>query len=861
LFWGLYNAPLSMAINPGTKLGPYAVSDAIGAGGMGEVYRAHDPRLNRDIAIKVLPSSFSEDPQRLHRFKQEALAVAALNHPNILAVYDIGSQDDGSPYIVSELLEGSSLRDRLRTGPLSLRKSIDYAIQMARGLAAAHDKGIVHRDLKPENIFITHDGRVKLLDFGLAKLTQATPASGEAETRTIQSDAGTVVGTAGYMSPEQIRGKPADGRSDLFALGAVLYEMISGKRAFHGDTTADTMSAILQSDLPELTETNRNVPPALERIVRHCVEKNPEERFHSAHDVAFDLETLTSISGTSVATGAVSKTTRRTLSALFATAALVGTAFVLVGKYATGPIQAPRFHRITYERGSVLSARFAADGQSVVYDAAWEGKAPHLFSTPASIPEPRALDLENAHLFAVSRTGEAALGLGGRVGSHLMVIGATLARSPLGGGAPREMLEDVMAADWAPNGNLAVARYTGGHMRLEYPIGKVLYESSGWVSDLRVSPTGDKIAFLDHPTWPDDRGWVAVVDLAGNKTILSREWETEDGIAWAPGGKEIWFAATAAGNDRSLFAVSLSGKQRSVLSVPSSLRLFDIYPDGRVLLSAGHERVGMIGTTVGDDRGHDLSWSGWTIASDISPDSKWVLFDEQSEFSGLSYTVAMRTVDGSPPIKLGDGTISKYTPDGKWVTAVIPSQPNHFALLPTGAGEPKDVPIAGLDSVVYVTLMADSNLILEGSVRGHALRCYSRSLDGGPLKAVTPEGTNLCRCSPDSHHVVAVSNAGGLSVYQLDGGNAHSLPDTDSMAPIRWVDNHSILAYRSGELPGSVFQIDVVSGKQRLIKKLAPADRAGVSQLQNVAASSDGHTLAYSYQQVLYELFVVEGLK
>ena len=316
-----------MAINPGTKLGPYEVSDAIGAGGMGEVYRAHDPRLNRDIAIKVLPSSFSEDPQRLHRFKQEALAAAALNHPNILAVYDIGSQDDGSPYIVSELLEGSSLRDRLRTGPLSLRKSIDYAVQMARGLAAAHDKGIVHRDLKPENIFITPDGRVKLLDFGLAKLTQATPASGEAETRTIQSDAGTVVGTAGYMSPEQIRGKPADGRSDLFALGAVLYEMISGKRAFHGDTTADTMSAILQSDLPELTETNRNVPPALERIVRHCVEKKPEERFQSAHDVAFDLETLTSISGTSVATGAVSKTTRRTLSALFATAALVGTAF------------------------------------------------------------------------------------------------------------------------------------------------------------------------------------------------------------------------------------------------------------------------------------------------------------------------------------------------------------------------------------------------------------------------------------------------------------------------------------------------------------------------------------------------------
>jgi len=277
-----------MALTSGTKLGPYEIQSQLGAGGMGEVYRARDARLNRDVAIKILPASFSADPDRLQRFAQEARAAAALSHPNILSIHDIG-EDRGAPYVVSELLEGETLRDRLRTGPLSSRKAIDYARQIASGLAAAHEKGIVHRDLKPENLFLTNDGRVKILDFGLAKLTrpEAGDASGDAPTQQVGTDAGTVMGTVGYMSPEQVRGKHADPRSDIFAFGAILYEMLSGKRAFHGDSPADTMSAILKDDPPELAETNRNVSPALERMVRHCLEKNPAERFQSARDVAF----------------------------------------------------------------------------------------------------------------------------------------------------------------------------------------------------------------------------------------------------------------------------------------------------------------------------------------------------------------------------------------------------------------------------------------------------------------------------------------------------------------------------------------------------------------------------------------------
>jgi serine/threonine protein kinase len=286
-----------VALNSGTKLGPYEIVSPLGAGGMGEVYRARDPRLKREVAIKVLPQAFSLDVDRLRRFEQEALATAALNHPNILAVFDIGTSE-GSPYVVSELLEGETLRERLRSGSIAVRKALECALQIAHGLAAAHEKGIVHRDLKPDNLFLTNDGRVKILDFGLAKLTQPDFGDHTSPTMTHATEAGVVMGTAGYMSPEQVRGSTVDARSDIFSFGVILYEMLSGKRAFHRDTAADTMSAILKEDPPELSETNRNVSPALERILQHCLEKNPEQRFHSARDLAFDLDSLSSQSGT-----------------------------------------------------------------------------------------------------------------------------------------------------------------------------------------------------------------------------------------------------------------------------------------------------------------------------------------------------------------------------------------------------------------------------------------------------------------------------------------------------------------------------------------------------------------------------------
>jgi len=296
------------AISNGRRLGPYEVLAPLGAGGMGEVYRARDPRLGRDVAIKVLPESFSKDPDRLRRFEHEARAAGILSHPNITAVFDVGSQD-GAPYVVSELLSGESLQAALAGGRFSTRRALDYAIQLAHGLAAAHDKGIVHRDLKPANVFVTRDGRVKILDFGLAKLTQpkiGAPPEAASVPSTTQTGPGAVLGTLGYMAPEQVRGGVADARSDIFSFGAILYEMLSGKRAFQGDSAADTMSAILRDDPPDLSLTDHNISPGLERIVRHCLEKNAAQRFQSAQDLAFDLETLSDSSASSSRAAAVS---------------------------------------------------------------------------------------------------------------------------------------------------------------------------------------------------------------------------------------------------------------------------------------------------------------------------------------------------------------------------------------------------------------------------------------------------------------------------------------------------------------------------------------------------------------------------
>lgn len=457
-----------MSFTSGTKIGPYEIQASLGAGGMGEVYRARDTRLGRDVAVKVLPAALSKDNDRLRRFETEARAVAALNHPNILSIHDIGTHE-GTPYLVSECLEGQTLRQELSGGALPLRRAVEYGTEIAQGLAAAHDKGIVHRDLKPENIFITRDGRVKILDFGLAKL--ARPADEGATIDAEPTSAGMLLGTVGYMAPEQVKGEAADARSDIFALGAILYEMLSGVRAFRRDTSAETMTAILKEDPPELSQTGKQISPAVDRIVRRCLEKKPLQRFQSARDLAFNLEGVSGISSTSTSTAvaAPAGTSKRLVPVAVGAILLV---LVAAGSWVlgqrAGATSPPSYHQLTFERGLVYAARFAADGRSIYYSASWNGQPLQIYSTLPDSPESRPLNLINSTVFAVSPS-ELAISIG-CTDRYIGNCESTLGLVPVSGGSPREVADHVLSADWTSDRKeMAVIRAVAGKYRVEFP--------------------------------------------------------------------------------------------------------------------------------------------------------------------------------------------------------------------------------------------------------------------------------------------------------------------------------------------------------------------------------------------------------
>src|SRR5271168_534575 len=476
--------PLRMT---GQVIGHYRVLEKIGAGAMGEVFRARDERLGRDVAIKLIRPASSGNPDHLRRFELEARAAAALNHPNIVAIYDVGFSD-GTPYIVCELLEGKTLRKHLAEGALAVPLAIDYSLQIVQGLIAAHDHRIVHRDLKPENLFVTSDERVKILDFGVAKL-QPSPEDSDrsVEELTTVTKSGAVIGTVAYMSPEQLRGKAVDHRSDIFSIGAILYEMLTGRRAFRGETEVDTITAVLKEDPPEINLEQANVPESVLQIVRHCLEKEPENRFQSARDLGFALDTLASASGGRTNRFGVSRRQATLVPWAVAAVFLVATLLLLVNQslQKTNP---PSYRRLTFEQGTVYSARFAPDFRGIVYGAAWNGKPLQIFSTVGDSLLSQPLNVTDANLLAISRSGELAWALHGAHLAHLETVGGTLARSPFAGGSPREVLEDVAWADWDANGELAVVHRSHGGDRLEYPIGHVLYQSKGWISHLRFSP-------------------------------------------------------------------------------------------------------------------------------------------------------------------------------------------------------------------------------------------------------------------------------------------------------------------------------------------------------------------------------------
>jgi len=839
---------------------------------MGEVYRARDERLHRDVAVKVLPQTFAADQERLRRFTIEAQSAGTLNHPNILAIYDIGTHE-GLPYIVSELLEGETLRKRLEGGKLSVAKTIDYARQIASGLAAAHSRMITHRDIKPDNLFITRDGRVKILDFGLAKAREARPGE-QTQTAALETNPGAVMGTAAYMSPEQVRGEPVDHRSDIFSLGCVLYEMLTGQVAFQRGNAVETMNAILKDEPRDIALSDGALPPALDRLVRHCLEKSSDERFQSARDIAFDLETMSQAPQTGVTAQAAARPASRRawipwVLALVALLALAAGGYFIGLRRGAPPKLV--FHRLTFRRGAIHAARFTEDGRNVIYSAAWENAPSRLFSVRPESPESLLLGFDRAGLFGVSSKGELALSLQIHQPTSFVYEG-TLARAPFSGGAPRPIEERIRFADWSPDGSdVAIVRGDAQGDQLEFPIGKLLYRgpSGGFLSQPRISPAGDMIAFLEHPAGNSD-GYVAVVDRAGRKKVLTHLYGGDaNGLAWHPDGKQVWFTAANVGARDELRAVSLDGHERVISSQISSLVLQDISREGAVLLTSIDTRRKVLFRGPADAAERELSWLDWTTLRDISPDGKRITFDESGEGVGESTPSFIRETNGAPAVKLGEGYYAMLSPDGQRVLAIDP-QNDAIQIFPVGPGRPAHLPFRGY-TISRALWSADGRQIFfAASQPGHASRIYRTSTEGGAPQPLSTEGVVLTATgvSPDGRYMPGVEIATNKTLlFPTAGGAGEPLP---GIQPGERIANWSadgaavfVYTYQQGQdnpFPVKIFRLDRKTGRREYLRDISPGDQAGVS-LGVVKTTPDGQAYAYTMDQGLAVLHLVEGYK
>ncbi len=869
-----------MTLSAGEKLGPYEVLGRIGAGGMGEVYRARDTRLGRHVAIKILPEEVSADRDRVRRFETEMKAVGRLSHPNVLAVYDTGERE-GVPYLVTELLEGETLRDRLDRGAIPQEDLLPIAIEIASGLAAAHAAGVVHRDLKPENVFLTKDGRTKLLDFGLAKLL-APPmsidmsAAPEAETVSRATATGLVVGTVSYMSPEQVRGEAVDHRSDLFAFGTVLFEMASGEVAFRRKSAFETMTATVSEDPFGRLSGPSPLPAGLERVVRRCLEKDPDARYQSAADLTFHLRELGGFGSVASAdrlrfeaAGRTPVWTRGRIAAALGAALVVLAGAFFVVRAATAPAPLPDYRQLTFRRGAVLSARYTPDGRTVVFGASWDGEPFRLFSMRTESPESRPLDIPPADVLAVSSKGELAISIGRRFVYGFSTRG-TLARAPMNGGAPREILGDVEDADFSPDGKeLAVSHVVDGRYRLEYPIGRVLHRAEGWISHVRVSPDGDRVAFIDHPVLGDDRGSICVVDRNGKVDVLSSGWASASGLAWSPSGNEVWFTATEVSPNCALWAVTLSGKTRLLARSAGRLCVQDVRADGEALVTEGRARIGMALGRHGAPVERDLSWLDASVVSDLSADGRQILFGEQGAGGGAGvYAVYTRASDGSPAVRLGEGTAGPLSPDGKWAVSILSTTPPALQLLPTGPGQARTLDRGTLSSYQSVAWYPDGKrLLIAGNEAKQPVRLFVQSVESGPPRAVSPAGMRIVpssdAVSPDGTRAAVLDAADRVVLFPLGEGvpiPASGVEPGD--VPVRWsADGGSLFVVRFDGLPFRIRRVDLATGRREVVAEAAPPDPAGIEMIVSAQVTPDGATYAYSFFQYKTDLHLLTGLR
>jgi Tol biopolymer transport system component len=720
---------------------------------------------------------------------------------------------------------------------------------------------------------MTSDGFVKILDFGLAKLM---PFAAAAEDRTLSvnvpaTSAGVVLGTVGYMSPEQAAGTAVDFRTDQFSFGVLLYEMASGRRAFSGPTPIDTLSAILHDEPEQLAVSNPQLPAPLRWTIERCLAKNPEERFGSTRDLARDLAVLRDHLS-EVTTGAPflakPKPRRRWLQA--AAAACVGLALLAaglaLGRARKHPL--PTFKRLTFQRGTVFEARFAPDGQTILYDASWGGPR-EIYSARPESTESRPLGLPGGvdALFSVSSSAQLAVRVHSSDGKR------TMAQVPLTGGAPRELLENVRAACWAPDGKSLAAvvstrdEHTDeGTSRIEFPLGKLLTTTGDAVFSIRVSPDGRRLAVMTRGGTSTGHS-IEVVEQDGTRRALSTDWPfaVAGGLSWSPDGREIWFAGDRDGGTSALHAVSLDGKERLVARFPVDMVLHDISREGRVLLARETRRNSVSVLVPGERAEKDLSWLDSSGVSGLSADGRTVAIVEFGQGGGSTYATYLRKSDGSPAVRMTDGA-AWMSPDGNWLASMIRSQKLVRMLVPVGPGSAR--PLEGSFSAVsWCSWFPDSRRILvTARESGRGTRVYVQDVMQGAPRPITPEGFALPwgsdAVSPDGSTLVALDPDQRTVLVPSIGGTPRPVPGLKgSESPIKWTaDGRSLLVFAQ-ELPARVFRLDLETARRSLWKEISPPDTAGVQIINAFKITPDELGYAYSYDRRLSDLYLVEGLE
>jgi len=864
-----------MALQTGQRVGGFEVIAPLGAGGMGEVYRARDTRLGRDVALKTLPESVSADRDRVARFEHEARAASALNHPHIVTVYEIG-RDGPIAFVAMELVDGKTLRELMVTGAMPVRRVLGLGAQIAEGLSKAHAAGIVHRDLKPENVMVSKDGFVKILDFGLAKLIEPDSASRGVSvmpTDAPETRSGTVLGTVGYMSPEQASGEPLDYRSDQFSLGTMLYEMSTGRKAFQRKTAPETMSAIIREEPEPAGKLRPDLPLPVCWVLDRCLAKDRDERYASTKDLARDLAGLrdhVSVSSSSGSGGLSPSPTRpRRPAAFLAGAAVLLAAAAAAGgfwadraRYARAAV-APSFKRLSFQPGSLGNARFAPDGETVIYGVLMPNAPAKLLLTRLDSPESKPFGFPG-DILSVSRNAELAIWR-----ETPNAVTGTLEIVPMAGGTPRPLVENVVwsGADYEPGSKrLAIVRHVGGESQLEFPIGKVL--ARGDIAGPRFSPDGGEIAFWETGA---DGSRIAVIDRLGKeKRVLTSGWLPISGglPGWRADSGEVWFTAAKPGETDSLWAVTRAGAVRRVARVPGLLELFDVDRNGRVLMAHHAYSWRLMGASPGRPEEANLAWLDQSLPAGLTPDGTTLLISELGEGAGATPVLYLRTTDGAPAVRIGEGMGLAISPDKQWALARRTDRGRTTLwLIPTGPGEARGFAPAGLEVGEAGAFTPDGKrLVFTGAqLPGGKSRIFVSDLSGANPRPLTPEGVRLPpwsdAISPDGRRVVGIRGDEAV-IFPMDGaGTPLVVPGLSASANhvTQWTpDSRSLYVYDYRARPVRAEIVDPENGGRRLWKTFAIDASANFAFLR---ASPGGESYVYTVRLADSELYLVEGLR